>query len=149
MIWQVPVNLKQIHDMGRDYPWPRPDCCMRCRNWRVWGHGFVSRYFDEFDEALLLKCYRCPLCGCVITVRPASHFPRIRSSRQTIFSHLQQRISRGRWPPSPLARSCLRHWLNNLRRRIMAHLTSLWGLGVLAGFEELLLRGQIPVARIS
>jgi hypothetical protein len=121
---------------------------MRCRNWRVWGHGFVSRYFDEFAEALLLKCYRCPLCGCVITVRPASHFPRIRSSRQTIFSHLHQRI-RGRWPPSPLARSRLRHWMANLKRRIMAHLTNLWDSCVMAGFEELLLRGQIPVARIS
>jgi len=149
MIWQVSVDLKEIHDLERDYPWPHPDCCMRCRNRRVWGHGFVRRYFDEFAEALLLKCYRCPLCGCVITARPASHFPRIRSSRQTIFSHLQQRISRGRWPPSPLARSRLRHWMANLKRRIMAYLTSLWDLGVMADFEELLLRGQIPVARVG
>jgi hypothetical protein len=37
----------------------------------------------------------------------------------------------------------------NLKRRIMAHLTNLWDSGVMAGFEELLLRGQIPVARIS
>jgi len=149
MIWQVPVDLKQIHEQGRDYAWPRPGCCMRCRNWRVWGHGFVRRYFDGFAEALLLKCYRCPLCGCVTTARPASHFRRIRGSRQTIYSHLHQRISRGRWPPSALARSRLRHWLANLKRQISAHLTNLWDLGVLAGFEELLLRGQIPVARVS
>lgn len=149
MIWQVPVNLKQIRDKGRDYPWPRPDCCMRCRNRRIWGHGYVVRYFDGFAETLLLKCYRCPLCGCVMTARPASHFPRIRSNRQTIFQHLRQRITRGRWPPSPLCRSRLRHWLVNLRRRITAYLTNLWDLGDLAGFEELLLRGQIPVARVS
>jgi hypothetical protein len=149
MIWQVPVDLKQIHDLGCSFPWPRPDRCMRCHNWRVWGHGFVRRYFDGFTKALFLKCYRCPLCGCVITARPASHFPRIRSSRQTIYSHLRQRISRGRWLLSPLTRSRLRHWMANLKRQIMAHLTNLWDSGVLAGFEELLLRGQIPVARVS
>lgn len=149
MIWQVSVDLKQIHDLGREFPWPRPDCCMRCRSWRVWGHGFVRRYFDGFAASLFLKCYRCPLCGCVFTARPASHFPRIRSSREKIFSYLHQRIIRGRWPPSPLTRSCLRHWMANLKRQIMAHLTNLWNSGVLAGFEELLLRGYIPVARVS
>lgn len=149
MIWAVAVDLKQIHDLGRDYPWPRPECCMRCRNWRVWGHGFVRRYFDGCADALLLRCYRCPLCGCVITARPASFFPRIRSSRQTILTHLHQRLCQGRWPPSPLTRPRLRHWLANLRRQVTARLTHGWDRGLWAGFQELLLRGQLPVARVS
>jgi len=149
MLWRVPVNLKQINVQGRHYRWPRPECCPRCRNWRVWGHGYVERYFDGFAEALLVKCYRCPACGCVITSRPESHFPRIRSPRQVIRDHLHHRLSQGRWPPSSLARSRLRHWLANLKRQILARLTNAWTQGPWAGFEELLLRGQIPVARVS
>lgn len=149
MLWRVSVNLKQIHDQGRNFPWPRPQCCPGCRNWRVWGHGYVQRYFDGFSEALLLKCYRCPACGRVITLRPESHFPRIRSSRQVIQDHLQHRLSLGRWPPSPLSRPRLRHWLANLRRQVAARLTNVWTQGLWAGFEELLSRGQLPVARFS
>ena len=89
MIWAVPANLKQIHDQGRHYRWPRPESCPRCRNWRVWGHGYAERYFDGFAEALRVRCYRCPACGCVITLRPESHFPRIRSPRQVIRECLQ------------------------------------------------------------
>jgi len=148
MIWSVPANLKQIHDEGRHYRWPRPESCSRCRNWRVWGHGYVERYFDGFAEALLVKCYRCPACGCVITLRPESHFPRIRSSRQVIREHLHFRLGQGRWPPSALSRPRVRHWLANLKRQILARLTNTWMRGLWAGFEELLLRGRIPVARV-
>jgi hypothetical protein len=149
MLWRVPADLKQIRDQGRHFPWPRPECCPRCRNWRVWGHGYVERYFDGYIEALLVKCYRCPACGCVITLRPESHFPRIRSPLQAIREHLHVRLSQGRWPPSSLARSRLRHWLANLRRQVTARLTNGWGQGLWAGFEELLSRGQVPVARFS
>ena len=149
MLWRVSVDLKQIFAQGRDYPWPRPDGCLRCHNWNVWGHGYVHRYFDGFVGALLMKCYRCPSCGCVITLRPASHFSRIRCSQRTIRSHLLHRLSHGRWPPSALSRSRLRHWLANLKRQVQAYLTNCWNSGLLAGFEALLLRGRIPVARVS
>lgn len=147
MIWSIVVDLNQIHDLGRDYPWPRPDRCLRCRNWRLWGHGFVMRYFDGFATALFLKCFRCPSCGCVITPRPQSHFPRIRSSKETIRTHLDRRLDTGRWPPSSLSRSRLRHWLAHLKCHIQARLTSTWSLGEIAGFDRLLTLGLVPVAR--
>jgi hypothetical protein len=149
MIWSVPVDLKQIRAEGRCYPWPRPKSCPRCNNWKVWGHGFVERYFDGFAGALFIKCYRCPNCGCVVTLRPSSHFPRIRSSKQTIRFHLQHRLNHGRWLPSELARSRLRHWLVNLRRQVQAFLTNVWKAGLMAGFETLLRQGHIPVARLN
>ena len=149
MIWFVSVDLKKIHEQGRCYSWPRPPCCLRCRNWRVWGHGYVERYFDEFVEALLLKCYRCPDCGCVMTLRPKSHFAWIHSSRKTIRSHLFHRLKTGRWPPSSLPRARLRHWLSNLRRRAQAFLTTAWDQSLCAGFEVLLSHGQAPIARLS
>jgi len=149
MIWPVLVELKQIFEMGRSYPWPRPECCPRCSSWRVWGHGYAARYFDGFGEALLVKCYRCPACGCVITLRPDSHFSRIHTSREILRDHLAKRLTQGRWPLSALPRSRLRHWLGNLRRQVQAHLTNRWPWGLLAGFDALLLRGLIPVARVS
>jgi hypothetical protein len=149
MIWHVPGLLKDIFLLGRRFPWPRPECCWRCRSPRLWGHGFVRRYIDGFPDALLLKCFRCPDCGCVVTLRPESHFPRIRSSKQTIRSHLLHRLTRGCWPPSKLCRPRMRHWLSNLKRRVEAYLTHAWSGGLWAGFDELLRRGQIPVARLS
>jgi hypothetical protein len=92
MLWRVPVNLKQIHEQGRHFPWPRPECCPRCRNWQVWGHGYVERYFDGYCEALLLKCYRCPACGCVITLRPESTKKRVGPTQLTeILNHCTQK----------------------------------------------------------
>ena len=149
MLWRVPLDLKQIFAQGRGYPWPRPDCCLRCQNWCVWGHGYVRRYFDGFVGALLMKCYRCPSCGCVITLRPISHFPRIRCPQETIQSHLRHRLNLHRWPPSALARSRLRHWLANLRCQVQAYLTNCWSSGLWAGFGRLLLLGRTPVARVS
>jgi hypothetical protein len=149
MIWFVAVDLKRIHEQGRYFSWPRPPCCLRCNNWRIWGHGYVERYFDGFVEALPLKCYRCPDCGCVITLRPDSHFARIHSSKKTVRFHLSHRLKTGRWPPSSLHRSRLRHWLFNLRRRVHAYLTAAWRQGLRAGFEALISKGQTPIARLS
>ena len=149
MLWRVSIDLKLIFAHGRCYRWPRPDCCPRCNNWIVWGHGYADRYFDDFEMALPMKCYRCPSCGCVITARPASHFPCIRSSQATIRSHLLYRLAHDHWLPSTLGRSRLRHWLANLRCQVLAHLTHRWGAGLFAGFEELLLRGLTPVSRVS
>lgn len=146
MICAVTADLKKIHQKGRFYPWVRPACCPRCQNWRVWGHGFVERYFDGFVEALPLKCYRCPGCGCVITLRPDSHFPRIRAPISLIRSHLFHRLETCRWPASSFSRSRLRHWLVHLRCRVKAFLTEAWEGGLRGGFEALLSLGQIPVA---
>jgi hypothetical protein len=149
MIWFVSVDLKKIHKEGRCYSWPNPSCCLRCKNWKVWGHGYVERYFDGFVEALPIKCYRCPGCGCVITLRPKSHFVRIHSSKETVRLHIFHRLATGRWPSSSLPRSRLRHWLFNLKRRVQAFLNAAWDQGVPAGFEALLSQGQTPIARLS
>ena len=149
MIWSVDVDLKGIHEQGRNFSWPRPPHCLRCHNWRIWGHGYVERYFDGFSKALPIKCYRCPACGCVITLRPGSHFARIHSSKETVRFHISHRLQAGRWPPSPLPRSRLRHWLSNLKRRVHAFLTASWRRGLRAGFEALLSQGQTPVARLA
>ena len=146
MILFVDVILKQIFKMGRDFPWTRPKKCPCCGNWKVWGHGFVSTIFQGFDDPLLLKRYRCPSCGCIIKLRPLSHFSRFQSSKHTIRSALVYRITKDRWPPGS-AGSRQRHWLCNLNRQIKAHLTEKWKDGLVAAFDRLMILRRIPVSR--
>ena len=63
MILPVIVNLKEIEEQGRNYPWIRPEVCLRCRGSHLWGHGFVESWFDGYIHALLLRRYICPVCG--------------------------------------------------------------------------------------
>ena len=149
MIWSVAVDLKQIQHQGKNFPWPRPEACPRCHQWRVWGHGYALRYFAGFAEALPMKCYRCPLCRCVVTARPANYFPRIRNCIAVIVTCLTHRVQQGRWPPLALPRPRLRHWLANLKQRIQIHLTNTWSDGLLQGYDQLLACCLVPIARVS
>jgi hypothetical protein len=147
MIYFVSVLLKDIFEQGKDYPWVRPAVCPECGHYRLWGHGFTARYFQGYPCCLYLKCYRCPNCKLVITLRPDSHFSRVRSSRETIRSHLEQRLDNGRWPRSTLSRPCLRHWLTNLARQALARLTDSWKDGLISAFDRLVATGVTPITR--
>jgi len=149
MIYFVSVLLKEILEQGKNYPWVRPKACPKCGHYKIWGHGFAARYFHGFSCCLYLKCYRCPNCRCVITLRPDTHFSRIRSSKETIRSHLEQRLSKGCWPYSSLSRSCLRHWLINLARQTLARLTNSWEKDLMAAFDQLLAAGVTPISRVT
>ena len=96
MILFVDVILKKIFDMGKDFSWTRPEKCPCCGNWKLWGHA--STFFQGFDSPLLLKRYRCPACGCIIKLRPSTHFSRFQSSKHTIRSAIMHRINTGKWP---------------------------------------------------
>src|ERR1035441_1889026 len=116
MIYFVDVQLKDIFEQGKYFQWQRPEVCPNCEICKVHGHGFASRVFQGFSSCLYLKCYRCPDCGCVITLRPDTHFSRIHSSKEIIRLHLAQRLEGGKWPFSSLSRSNLRYWMANLTR---------------------------------
>ncbi len=83
--------------MGENYPWPRPAWCPRCRSTRLWGHGYVGRFFDGFEKALLLKRYRCPECGAVHTLRPHLYDRRFQVMWFTIFLSLLRKITHDQW----------------------------------------------------
>ncbi|NOR25088.1 MAG: hypothetical protein GQ542_11990 [Desulforhopalus sp.] len=145
MIIFVSVLLKDIVEQQRDFVWERPPCCPRCDHYKVWSHGFTERIFDGFNIPLLLKCYRCPYCGCVITMRPNTHFSRFQSSKDKIFFFLSERLKTGRWPPAQ-SHSRYRHWLRNLKKQTKAHLTDRWDKGLLVAFDYLLSIGHTPVS---
>jgi hypothetical protein len=146
MIRFVAVKLKEIFEKGRDYPWPRPERCPRCKDHKLWGHGFVENYFDGFSDGLLLRRYRCPLCGCIVKLKPKGYFSRFQASIETIRSSISYRLKKGRWPPG-LSRPRQGHWLRSLRRKILAYLGQGWKGRVLEGFDHLLSRGINPVSR--
>ena len=145
MIWQVTLELNAVFALGRDYAWPRPTSCLRCGSCRVWGHGFVGRYFDGFAGRVLLRCYRCPGCRCVMTPRPTGYVRRIQATVAWIRDELGHRLEHGRWRSSPTAR--LRHWLHNLRRHALAR----WGWTepheLVDAFDRLLAAGVVAVGR--
>ena len=146
MIIFVSSLLKDIFKQGRNFPWPRPSACPRCGFHKVWGHGYVDAWFDGYGEALPLKRYRCPCCGCIIRLRPSSHLSRFQASTHSIRSTLSIRIKTGRWPPD-CSVSRVGHWLRSLKRKSLA----LFGFNVkkdlIKGFDNLLSLGRNPVSR--
>ena len=146
MIVLIRVKLKEIFEKGRAFPWPKPEACLRCRDRRLWGHGFVESYFDGFNDALLLKRYRCPSCGCILKLKPCGYFNRFQASIRTIHFNISYRLTNGRWP-SGLSRSRQGHWLRALKRKVEAYLGKTWKSGMIEAFDYLVSQGRNPVSR--
>ena len=146
MVIFFPVILKELFELGRNYPWPRPESCPRCSSCRLWGHGYVSANFDGYDQSLTLKRYRCPDCGCVMRLRPIGYFKRFQASIASIRSSIVSKAGWSKWIGG-ISRERQHHWFRSLCRKIKAHLTDAWSQGVVAGFDRLCRMGRIPVSR--
>lgn len=145
MIIFVCANLKEIFVKKREYPWPKPRVCPRCRLNKVWGHGFVLAYFDGVAAGIYLRRYRCPECCCVIRLRPRGYFSRFQASIETIRSSLCQRLEYGRYPPG-LSRSRQLGWLKALAKNTVAYLGHGFKNRLLAAFDRLMSMGKVPVS---
>lgn len=142
--------VKEIFRLGRQYPFPRPESCLRegCGSSRIWGHGFVLLYFDGYADPLLFRRWRCPDCGCVYTIRPAGYWPRQHTLIETITQSLSYRIRHGFWDKAlGLTRQRQGHWLHALRDNIKIRLGMSFSRGMMAGFHELVLVPMVPVVR--
>lgn len=146
MIIFVKFKLKEIFAKGKKYPWPRPSLCLRCESSHLWGHGHVASYFDGFHQPIYLKRYRCPVCGCVIKLKPAGYFKRFQASIDTIRSSIDSRLKNGCWLTA-ISRSRQNHWFKALQRKIKAYLGNQCNLQVLSAFDFLMAQGQNPVSR--
>jgi len=102
--------------LGKSYPWPRPPCCPRCEGRRLWGHGYVERYFDGYDERLPMKRWRCVECGAVHTMRPASHWRGFWATIVLIMSSLRAKGEGRRWL-SQVARQRQQYWWRGFQRQ--------------------------------
>lgn len=146
MIVSFLVSIKELVAKGRDFPWPRPKVCPRCDGNRVWGHGFVTAFFDGFADQVLLRRYRCPDCRCVIRMRPSGFFKRFQASIDAICSSIAYRLEKGRWPPGS-SRTRQGHWLRSLYRKTFAHRGQESKSRLLQGFDFLVRMDEIPVSR--
>jgi len=146
LIQRVRIDVNTLAQQGRAFSWPRPVVCQRCGDARVWGHGFVEAWFDDYAAPLLLRRYRCPDCGLVIRMRPSEYWQRLQASVAAIRTALLQRLRHGRWPPG-VRTARARHWMRGLRRQVRAHLGMEWRDRLDEGFDALRDRGICAVSR--
>jgi hypothetical protein len=146
MIIFFSVVLKDLFIKGRDYPWPKPGRCPRCKGCKLWGHGFVQALFDGCKQPLFLKRYRCPTCRCVIRLRPRGYFRRFQAPVDTIRLSISHKTKTSRWIAG-ISRTRQCHWLRALHRRIKAYLGNTWNQGILKAFDYLMAQGRVPVSR--
>jgi len=146
MILPVVANLKEIKEKGRHFQWIRPELCLRCKESHLWGHGFVESWFDGCIHALLLRRYLCPVCGCVIKLKPQGYFNRFQATIERIRFHIVRRLKTGKWPGSCSSARCS-HWLRALKRQTMAHLGIEWMRHLPQAFDRLIEMGKVPASR--
>lgn len=113
MLKHINVDLDLLAKEGKAYKWKRPPPC-KCGH-TFWGHGYVERYFDDYNEKFWLKKYRCPQCKAIITLFPNGHLKYFRYSLSLIFQVLSVRLSSYQWPINT-TRQRAGHWMNKLKR---------------------------------
>jgi len=146
MILPVRAKLKEIYEKGREYLWPRPESCPRCHGSRVWGHGYVTAYFDGFMDALLLRRYRCPDCKCVIRLKPEGIWRGFRATIETIRSCILHRVETDHYLPF-ISRTRQGHWFRALKRKASAYLGDIVSEDLVKAFDRLAEMGKLPVSR--
>ncbi len=106
----------EISKFDLSFKWP--DCnCEKCSR-KMWGHGFVVRYFESIDNIVRIKRLRCPDCGIVITFRPSEYYPKFRSEITRIYDALIERLSFGFWPEGfPRQRGW--YWLKLFKKSLL------------------------------
>lgn len=138
LILFVEVCVKRVFEMGKGFPWSKPQGCPRCGG-KLWGHGFCPAYFDGFQQPVWLRRYRCAVCKVVLRLRPAGYWSRFQAPIATIRESLSRRLLQGRWTPQ-LPRSRQRHWLKGLIKQIRFHFGWSWRGDPLVAFDALVAR---------
>lgn len=145
LVLHVTVDVKGLFKLGTLYPWPRPDRCRLCGSRRIWGHGYVPRYFEGFILPLWIRRLRCPDCGTVYTLRPDGFVRGFRYSLATIVLSLAGTMT-GKGPVPPRAsRQARQYWLRALR--FQASRTASVPRPGVDTLYALLSRGLIPFTR--
>lgn len=109
IIVYVSIDFNKLQEKKKNYPWPRLDQCPSCEGTRVWGHGYVLRFFDGYETGVWLKRYRCPECKAVHTSRPETHYRGFWASWKTILLCLFEKGTNNRWL-SVLSRQRQQYW---------------------------------------
>ena len=114
MVLQVAVDVQRLVELGKTYPWPRLTRCLSCNSYRIWGHGYVLRYFEGLSLPAWIRRLRCPDCGTVYTLRPDAFARGFRYSVATIISSLARTTTGTSLLPRP-SRQARQYWLRALK----------------------------------
>ena len=136
------ADVKRMVTSGRDYSWPRPDRCPGCGGRRLWGHGYVRRYFEGWSEGIWIKRYRYPDCGTVYTLKPQKFYWGFFYSCLSIQLALLHKLIHNRWSEG-LSRQVQQYWWRGSRRQASYHRNR--KRPDLAVLFELLRDGILPV----
>jgi len=120
LILPFAVDVKRLVEEGKDFPWPRPVRCPRCEGRRLWGHGYVYRYFEGFSHGLWMKRYRCPDCEAVHTCRIQQFYRGFHYSVLTILLSVLNKVVEGRWLKC-LSRQVQQYWWKGLQFQASRH----------------------------
>ena len=116
LILYLSVDFSKIQTFGKAYRWPRPRRCPRCDGYRVWGHGYVNRYFDGVFTSLPMKRWRCPDCRAVHTMRPDTHWRGFWASESIILSSIDYKESAGCWL-GEISRERQQYWFRGFQKQ--------------------------------
>lgn len=131
------ASLAELMSQGKLSPWPRPEWCPRCGSARLWGHGFVLRYFDGCVDAVPMKRWRCPDCRAVHTCRPVDYWRRFLACMNTIIESLTAKLAGHQWR-CDISRQRQQYWFRGFR--IQSLVDGLPG----AALDTLIATGVIP-----
>ena len=146
LVIQIFVSIKDLFRLGREFPWPRPERCPRCGYLRLWGHGFVSAYFDGYVEPCWLRRYRCRSCGVILRLRRSGYFQRFQSSIETMRQSIAYRLYHHLWPPGS-SRQRQGHWFRSFLKKAKFYVGLSGFEGIVEVFDQLVLLGINPVSR--
>lgn len=118
------IKLKNIQELGKEFPWKKPRTCPACGSHRLWGHGFVLRYFYDYYEGLWMKRWHCADCRAVHTVRPSDYTPGIHYRREVQLSSLKAKLN-GQPFFTDISRQVQQHWVKIFHR--LCRRESNWG----------------------
>jgi len=113
------VSLEEVQEQGKNFNWKRPEC-IKCNN-KVWGHGYVTRFFNRIKNFIFVKRWICPICGTVYTCRPKEYWQYYHESISNIFEILIYRVKHRKWPPET-TRQRSGHWMNKMYTHAKLHL---------------------------
>ena len=103
------IDLEIIQEAGKGFRWKKPERCPSCRGTRLWGHGYVLRYFFGFTRGLWMKRWRCPECASVHTVRPEPFSPGVHYPRSVQLDSLEAKLT-GKPFLNTISRQVQQHW---------------------------------------
>ena len=137
------LDLQKIQELEKQFQWRRPKACPSCNGKRLWGHGYVLRYFIGFITGLWMKRWRCPDCGAVHTARPNQYCPGVQYSRDQQQMSITAKLSGNPFLKS-IPRQVQQHWLKIFRN--LCRRTANWNDPV-AALRNLLRTGQFHLTK--